>query len=108
MTAPAVRLRGVEKRFETATVLAGLDLEVAAGEFVAVVGRSGSGKSTLLRLILGLEAPSAGEVHAPPRHETRLMFQEPRLLPWARVLANVQLASAAGTTPAARGRCWAR
>ena len=103
MTTPAVRLRGVEKRFGAASVLAGLDLEIAAGDFVAVVGRSGSGKSTLLRLILGLEPPSAGEVHAPPVHETRLMFQEPRLLPWARVLPNVEV-GLGGASDADRAR----
>ena len=101
MNTPAVLLRGVAKRFAAASVLEGLDLEVAPGEFVAVVGRSGSGKSTLLRLILGLEAPSAGEVRAPPTHQTRLMFQEPRLLPWARVLPNVELGLGGGHDPAA-------
>ncbi len=96
MSAPAVSLRGVDKRFGTAPVLDGLDLQVAPGEFVAVVGRSGSGKSTLLRLVLGLEAPDAGEVRAPPAHQARLMFQEPRLLPWASVLANVELGLGGG------------
>ena len=104
VTAPAVSLRGVSKRFGAAPVLEGLDLEVAAGEFVAVVGRSGSGKSTLLRLILGLEAPSAGEVRAPAAHETRLMFQEPRLLPWARVLPNVELGLGGGGRDPERAR----
>ena len=96
MTAAAVSLRGVAKRFGTASVLEGLDLEVAPGEFVAVVGRSGSGKSTLLRLILGLEPPTAGVVDAPGPDQTRLMFQEPRLLPWAKVVANVELGLGGG------------
>jgi sulfonate transport system ATP-binding protein len=89
----AVTLRGVSKSFDDHEVLANLDLHIPAGQFVAVVGRSGCGKSTLLRLILGLEQPSAGRialesraVRAPTK---RIMFQEPRLLPWARVVDNV-------------------
>ncbi|MGY2049210.1 ATP-binding cassette domain-containing protein [Methylobacterium sp. JK268] len=93
-TGLGLRLSGLAKSFDGRPVLHGLDLTIPAGQFVAVVGRSGCGKSTLLRLVLGLEAPSAGEVALtapgrearPPR---RIMFQEPRLLPWARVVDNV-------------------
>jgi sulfonate transport system ATP-binding protein len=87
----ALRLRGVAKSFGTRHVLQGLDLDVAPGAFVALVGRSGCGKSTLLRLIAGLDAPSAGTVEAGDAHERRLMFQDARLLPWKRVVDNVAL-----------------
>jgi len=89
----AVTLRGVAKSFDGHSVIEGLDLHIPAGQFVAVVGRSGCGKSTLLRLVLGLERPTAGriavEAEGPRRPTSRIMFQEPRLLPWARVLDNV-------------------
>ena len=87
----AISLRGLSKSFDGgAPVIRGLDLNVPAGQFVAVVGRSGCGKSTLLRLILGLEAPSAGRITVSgDRTSKRIMFQEPRLLPWARVADNV-------------------
>jgi sulfonate transport system ATP-binding protein len=87
-------LRGVRKSFGDNEVLRGIDLHIAAGQFVAIVGRSGCGKSTLLRLIAGLEAIDAGTIsfteEARPQ-DVRVMFQEPRLLPWARVLSNVEV-----------------
>jgi sulfonate transport system ATP-binding protein len=92
----AVSLRGVTKSFGSHRVLDGIDLEISPGDVVAIVGRSGCGKSTLLRLIAGLDKPTSGTVavdgHVGAGHETvRLMFQEPRLLPWKRVLANVEV-----------------
>jgi sulfonate transport system ATP-binding protein len=92
----ALSLRGVTKSFGAHRVLDGIDLDIAAGEVVAIVGRSGCGKSTLLRLIAGLDEPSSGSVTVGGQsggvHDTvRLMFQEPRLLPWQRVLANVEV-----------------
>ncbi|MGD0640184.1 MAG: ATP-binding cassette domain-containing protein [Roseiarcus sp.] len=91
--APVV-VRALNKSYGAKRVLRGLDLQVPAGQFVAVVGRSGCGKSTLLRLIAGIETPDTGRVvvgtaHRPLRESARVMFQEPRLLPWAHVLDNV-------------------
>ncbi len=75
-------------------MLRGIDLHIPAGQSVAIVGRSGCGKSTLLRLIAGLETVTAGTISlgedARPE-DVRVMFQEPRLLPWARVLSNVEV-----------------
>jgi NitT/TauT family transport system ATP-binding protein len=97
---PAIELRGVTKRFPTDggtpyTALRDLDLEVAPGEFCAVVGPTGCGKSTTLTLISGLEPPSAGSVDV---HGERVsgvtpgvgfMFQTDAILPWKTVLDNV-------------------
>jgi sulfonate transport system ATP-binding protein len=90
----ALTIRGLHKSFGDHEVLRGIDLHIPAGQFVAVVGRSGCGKSTLLRLIAGLETASAGTVsfsEQPAPEDVRVMFQEPRLLPWARVLSNVEV-----------------
>ena len=57
----AVRIAGLGKQFGETTVLDGIDLDIAAGEFVTVLGPSGCGKSTLLRIVAGLETESAGE-----------------------------------------------
>jgi sulfonate transport system ATP-binding protein len=102
----AVRLDGLRKHFGDRTVLDGLDLDIAPGEFVAIVGRSGCGKSTLLRLLAGLDTPSDGALRlggAPAsarRDDVRMMFQEARLLPWRTVLQNVKLGLGAADTDA--------
>jgi sulfonate transport system ATP-binding protein len=90
----SLTIRGLRKSFGDNEVLRGIDLHIPAGQFVAVVGRSGCGKSTLLRLIAGLEAATAGTIafgEAARAEDIRVMFQEPRLLPWARVLSNVEV-----------------
>lgn len=93
----AVQVQGLAKRYGERQVLQGLDLQIAPGEFVAIVGRSGCGKSTLLRQLAGLEQADAGLVtlDGAPADETRdslrIMFQDARLLPWKRVLDNVAL-----------------
>jgi NitT/TauT family transport system ATP-binding protein len=86
----AVRLRGVSFRFSPSgsEVLSGVDLDVAPGELVSLLGASGSGKSTLLSLLAGLERPTSGSIEAPP---AAMVFQEPALLPWLTVLRNVEL-----------------
>jgi sulfonate transport system ATP-binding protein len=92
---PVIKATDLGKSFGQKTVLAGVDLHIAAGQFVAIVGKSGCGKSTLLRLVVGLETPSAGRIlvdgEAKSGTTSRIMFQEPRLLPWARILANVEV-----------------
>src|SRR5450432_342804 len=98
----AIDATGLVKRDGERSVLAGIDLRIAPGEFVAVVGRSGCGKSTLLRLLAGLERADAGRIsfdgepYDRHRAETRIMFQDSRLLPWKRVLDNVALGLGAG------------
>lgn len=93
----AVTASGLDKSFGGRTVLRGVDLDLAPGRFVALVGRSGSGKSTLLRLIAGLERPDGGEVlmdgaaAGAPHGALRILFQDGRLLPWKRVIDNVAL-----------------
>jgi sulfonate transport system ATP-binding protein len=81
---------GLSKSYGARPVLAEIDLQIAPGEFVALVGRSGCGKSTLLRLLAGLEAADTGRI-AIDGADTRIMFQDARLLPWKRVLDNVAL-----------------
>src|SRR5215469_18779683 len=85
----AVHAQGVTRVFGDREVLRGLDISIAPGEFVAMLGRSGTGKSTLLRILGGLDPDYGGEVLVPRRRA--VVFQEPRLLPWQRVLGNVSL-----------------
>jgi sulfonate transport system ATP-binding protein len=92
----ALRLRGIKKSFGGHEVLHGIDLDIPPGQFVAIVGRSGCGKSTLLRLLAGLDQPTSGQIEVEGqtqgwKDDVRLMFQEPRLLPWQRVAANVEV-----------------
>lgn len=93
----AVSVRGVSRRFGERPVLHGIDLDIAPGQFVAIVGRSGCGKSTLLRLLSGLDQASGGRIalddHAPAlaAPDVRIMYQDARLLPWQKVIDNVAL-----------------
>ncbi|WP_437573325.1 ABC transporter ATP-binding protein [Sorangium sp. So ce887] len=90
-----VVLERLEKRFDDRPVLSGLDLDVRPGELLTIVGRSGSGKSTLLRLLCGLEQPTDGAARIEAAEggaggaAVRVVFQEPRLMPWRTVLQNV-------------------
>ncbi|MDR6373901.1 ATP-binding cassette domain-containing protein [Paraburkholderia caledonica] len=91
----SVRLRGVGKQYGERKVLTDFDLSIERGSFVAIVGRSGCGKSTLLRLVAGLEKTTAGVLEKRAEDgrplDTRIMFQDARLLPWKSVLQNVML-----------------
>lgn len=101
--AAAVVARGVGKTFRTRSgevvALEGVDLTVAAGEFVSLIGPSGCGKSTLLRLVADLDEPTSGELTVfgkPPRvaregQDYGIAFQQAGLLPWRTVRANVEL-----------------
>ncbi|WP_043669687.1 ABC transporter ATP-binding protein [Clavibacter michiganensis] len=102
-TAGAVALRGVGRSFPVAgsrerrTVLRDVDLDLAAGDVVAILGPSGCGKSTLLRQVSGLDRPDTGSLlidGTPVRdvdQRSAVAFQEPRLLPWRTIRANVRL-----------------
>jgi NitT/TauT family transport system ATP-binding protein len=90
------RLRGVGFRYPNGTeALAGLDLDIRAGEVTGIVGPSGCGKSTTLALLAGLARPTAGTVEvAPPSrggHPLAMVFQQDTLLPWLTVEENVGL-----------------
>ncbi|QKE64982.1 aliphatic sulfonates ABC transporter ATP-binding protein [Aquipseudomonas campi] len=101
-------IEGIHKSFGERQVLSAIDLHIPAGQFVAIVGRSGCGKSTLLRLLAGLDSPSGGQLLAgkgplsAAREDTRLMFQDARLLPWKRVIDNVGLGLSGNWQPKAR------
>lgn len=86
---PPVRVREVTRRFGGQAVLDGLDLDIAPGEFVALLGRSGSGKTTLLRALAGLDPIDGGALDVPRARAA--VFQEPRLMPWKRAWHNVAL-----------------
>lgn len=86
---PSVQLRGVRRSFGERVVLDGIDLSIAPGEFVALLGQSGTGKSTLLRALAGLDSDIEGHIMVP--RQRAVVFQEPRLMPWKRVWRNVVL-----------------
>ncbi|MGZ3141766.1 ABC transporter ATP-binding protein [Lentzea chajnantorensis] len=87
--ASAVTVRGLRKAFGQRTVLDGIDLEIAPGELVALLGRSGCGKSTLLRILAGLDDDFSGTAQVPGT--VSVAFQQPRLLPWRKVWRNIAL-----------------
>jgi sulfonate transport system ATP-binding protein len=97
LTAPAVLVRDLHRGFPGGgTVLDGLDLDLASGEFVALIGRSGTGKSTLLRALAGLDRDVAGHGEVIVPDAVSVVFQDSRLLPWKRVLPNVVFGLRAG------------
>ncbi|GAA1960014.1 ABC transporter ATP-binding protein [Agromyces allii] len=111
--AAPVSLRGIGRAFASQggsrQVLRDIDLEIAAGEIVAILGPSGCGKSTLLRIAGGLDRPTQGEALIdgepvkPYDARSAVGFQEPRLLPWRTLASNVAL-GLPKSTPRAAGR----
>jgi len=93
VTEPAFGLTGVAKTYPGGlAALARTTLDIPRGRFVSLVGPSGCGKSTLLRLLAGLLAPSEGDIaRGAGGQETSFVFQDPTLMPWADVAANVSL-----------------
>jgi NitT/TauT family transport system ATP-binding protein len=101
-SAPLLEVHGVRRSFpkpdgSELLVLDGVDLRVAEGEIVGLLGRSGSGKSTLLRLIAGLASPTSGRVRylgqpvSGPARGIAMVFQGFALFPWLTVLQNVEI-----------------
>jgi nitrate/nitrite transport system ATP-binding protein len=96
-----IQIQGVEQTFKTNKglfpALRDIDLDIAKGEFVALIGHSGCGKSTLLNLIAGLTTPTAGVLLcanreiAGPGPERAVVFQNHSLLPWLTCFDNVHL-----------------
>ncbi|MGE3336328.1 MAG: ABC transporter ATP-binding protein [Alphaproteobacteria bacterium] len=92
-----ISIRNVSRRFGATQALLAIDLEIAAGEFVAFVGPSGCGKTTLLRIVADLETPSAGTVMvgddtpgaARRKRRLGLVSQRPAVLPWKRAVDDV-------------------
>jgi len=96
--AALLEIREVAKRFGTRDVLTSITLNIAAGEFLTLLGESGSGKTTLLRLIAGFEAPTAGEIwmggerldpQPPYQRRVNTVFQNYALFPHLNVRENI-------------------
>jgi putative spermidine/putrescine transport system ATP-binding protein len=97
--APAVRLTGIRRTYGDVVAVAGVDLDIGAGEFFTLLGPSGSGKTTTLRVIAGFERPDAGHVElqgvdvthvAPSQRAVNTVFQDYALFPHMTVAENVE------------------
>src|SRR3954449_323573 len=97
--APAVRLSGIRRVYGDVVAVAGIDLDIGAGEFFTMLGPSGSGKTTTLRVIAGFERPDSGRVElqgvdvtrvAPAQRAVNTVFQDYALFPHMTVAENVE------------------
>ena len=97
--APAVRLSGIRRAYGDVVAVAGIDLDIGAGEFFTLLGPSGSGKTTTLRVIAGFERPDSGRVDlqgldvtrvAPSQRAVNTVFQDYALFPHMTVAENVE------------------
>ncbi|MFD5819266.1 ABC transporter ATP-binding protein [Streptomyces sp. NPDC127038] len=98
MEAKAIRLQGLRKAFGDTNAVAGVDLEIADGEFFSMLGPSGSGKTTVLRMIAGFESPTEGRIElagqevtglAPFERDVHTVFQDYALFPHMTLEENV-------------------
>lgn len=87
----AVHLRQFRRGFQGQRVLDGVDLDIPAGQFVALLGESGSGKTTLLRALAGLDGDAQSAGTAVAHGNVSVLFQDARLLPWLSVIDNLTL-----------------
>ncbi|MFJ2029474.1 ABC transporter ATP-binding protein [Streptosporangium sp. NPDC087985] len=113
MSDPAVRLRGLRKSFGAVDAVTGVDLDIADGEFFAMLGPSGSGKTTVLRMIAGFESPTSGTVElggvdvtrlAPFERDVNTVFQDYALFPHMSVVDNVEYGLRVKRVPRAERR----
>jgi NitT/TauT family transport system ATP-binding protein len=92
LASSSIALRGVSRVFDGGVeAVRAMDLDIAGGEFLAMIGPSGCGKSTLLRMIAGLDRPTAGTIAGVDPKHIAFVFQDAHLLPWRNVLRNVAL-----------------
>lgn len=110
LPAGRVEVRALDHAFGAVEVLAGIDLDVEEGEFVAVLGPSGCGKSTLLKVLAGLVVATGGQATVDGTDvigqlgRTAYQPQRDALLPWRRVVANAALGAELAGTPKHRAR----
>lgn len=96
LPSPAVTVTRLRRAYGARVVIDKLNLRIARGEFIALLGESGCGKTTLLRALAGLDPIQGGRIDAPRR--PAVVFQEHRLLPWDTLWRNVSLGLPGGDT----------